>query len=449
MSFVDRKEEMEYLNDEYKKNEPSLIIVYGRRRNGKTTLIQEFLKNKKGIYFLATEESENINIENFKNLILQKYPSKYNLKIKKWDDLFKYIIDNEKKPVIVIDEFQYLGMNNKAFPSVMQRIWDTNLSKTKAKVILCGSLIHIMEEQTLNYSSPLYGRRTGQIKLNQIPYTYFKDFFKTSRSNLMEFYSITGGVPRYINIFNKVKNIYDGINELILNKNSFLYDEPEFLLKKEVKEIGNYFSLLKVIAEGASKISEISSKILIKQTSLTFYLNTLQDLEIIEREVPVTEEKPTKSKKGLYKIKDNFINFWFKFVYPYKDQLEIGNTKYVLEIIKKNLKDRHISYVYEDICRQSLLSDKKLKLNKIGRWWDANTEIDMVGFNKEEKIIIYGECKYKNVKVTKSVLDELIKKSEKIKGYDSYRKYYILFSISGFDQKLIDYASKNKNIILR
>ena len=428
--FIDRERELKFLNDEYKRKDSSLVIIYGRRRNGKTSLIKEYLKDKKGIYFLATEERNDVNREKFFQMVLNRYSPRYEPKINNWEDIFKYIVDNDKKPVIIIDEFQYLGMSNEAFPSIFQKIWDNILKDTSAKVIICGSLINMMY-------------------ISQINYNLTKKFYKNaSEKKLMEFYSITGGVPRYIEIFKNEKNLFDAIEKNILDKNSFLYSEPEFLLKKEVKDIGNYFSIIKVIADGARKISEIAGKLNIKQTSTTFYLNTLQELGLIKREVPITEKNESKSKKGLYKINDNFIAFWFKFVYPYKDFLEIGNTAYVLNVIKNKFIQSHMSYVYEDICREILFETYMNKINKVGKWWDKNSEIDIVGVNDDEKFVVFAECKYKNSKVGIDVLNTLIEKADTIKEYKSYKKEYVIYSISGFDTKIIKAARENKNIKL-
>lgn len=272
-------------------------------------------------------------------------------------------------------------------------------------VILCGFLINMMESQTLNYTSPLYGRRTGQIKLKQIPFKNYNDFFenKMSEKELIEKYAITGGIPKYIESFKESSNIFDEIKRNILNKQSYLYEEPNFLLQNEVSEVGSYFSIIKSIAAGNRKLSSISSSLAVNSTSLSKYLQTLINLDILEREVPITESTPEKSKKGQYKIKDNFISFWFQFIYPNIAFLEMDNIDVVLNKIKLNFVDNHVSFVYEDICKQKMLSlsaNGKLKsiYNKIGKWWNSNNEIDIVGLNEDEKSIIFGECKYYNDK---------------------------------------------------
>ena len=205
--------------------------------------------------------------------------------------------DFAAKLVIVIDEFQYIGKSNPAFPSVFQRIWEEQLKDKPVMVILCGSLTSMMESQTLSYNSPLYGRRTAQMKLKQIPFRYYRQFFPDKSENeLVEMYAVTGGVPKYIESFADVGDIYEGISKNILNPSGYLYDEPQFLLQQEISEIGSYFSIIRAIAAGNSKLSAIATLLEVKSTSLTKYLKTLIDLDILEREVPVTETIRKKQK---------------------------------------------------------------------------------------------------------------------------------------------------------
>ena len=273
--FIDRKNELDFLNREYQKKESSLIILYGRRRIGKTSLIKEFGKDKDMIYLLATEESELQNMVTFKNLVAKNLKNSLleNTKIDNWEVLFKTIADtpNENKKIIVIDEFQYLGKINPAFPSVFQRIWDELLKDENIMVILCGSLINMMESQVLNYNSPLYGRRTGQIKLKQIPFENYKEFYNKDlkKRELIEKYAVTGGVPKYIESFKTDEDIYSAIRNNIINKQSYLYEEPSFLLQNEVSEVGSYFSIIKSIAAGNRKLGNIASNLSVTPTNFT------------------------------------------------------------------------------------------------------------------------------------------------------------------------------------
>lgn len=312
--FINRKKELESLEKHYNSNQSSLVVVYGRRRVGKTALITKFLENhKNSLYFLATEEPETQNLDYFK-IQVAEFTGNELLKSATvdWYTVFKTLVEykTETKKIIALDEFQYIGKSNAAFPSIMQKVWDSLLKYANIMLILCGSLVSLMKSQTLDYSSPLYGRRTGQIKLKQIPFYYYHDFFKgRSNNDLLPFYAVTGGIPKYIEAFRGYTDIYEAIEQNVLNSQSFLYEEPYFLLQKEVNEIGSYFSLIKTIAMGNRKLSSISTNLGLKQTGLTKYLKVLIDLDLIEREVPITENAPEKSKSGLIVLKITLLHF--------------------------------------------------------------------------------------------------------------------------------------------
>lgn len=457
--FIDREAEMKTLEQEYKREGSSLVILYGRRRVGKTTLISEFIKNKNAMFLLASEESEVQNRNAFKEKAAAFIKSDLlmDASVSSWDTIFKAIMDTsfDTKPVIVIDEFQYIGKSNPAFPSVFQRIWEEILKNKSVMVILCGSLISMMESQTLNYDSPLYGRRTAQIKLKQIPFRYYKQFFpKKDENALIEMYSVTGGVPKYIELFRESDNIYEAIEQSILNPSGYLYDEPYFLLQQEVSEIGSYFSLIKAIAAGNSKLSAIATVLETKATSLTKYLKTLIDLDILEREVPVTEDNPEKSKKGLYKIKDNYLRFWFAFVYPNMSFIESGNGEIVLSKIRKGLISNHTAFVYEDVCREKmwqLNAEEKwdFHFSKLGRYWDNQTEIDIAAIDPEGKNLILGECKYWSEPVGINILTALEEKGKTVEWNRQCRNtFYVLFSSGGFTKELEELAKVRKDVLL-
>ena len=456
--FINRVDEMNILNNEYSRDGASFVVIYGRRRVGKTTLINHFCEDKNALYFLATEESEKENRNALKELVSQKYSNKLlaSASLDSWTPIFKIIAEESQKGriILVIDEFQYLCKANKSFASVMQKAWDEILSKADIMLILCGSLINMMTSQVLNYASPLYGRRTAQIKLKQISFSQYHEFDEAfSIDEQIRHYAVTGGVPKYIELFSKKKDVFVSIKENILSSGSFLYAEPEFLLQKEVSEIGSYFSVLKTIASGNRKLGNIAGALGVSQSNLTTYLKTLIDLDILEREVPITEEKPEKSKMGLYRIKDNFLTFWFKFVYPNRGLLESGQTKYVEEKIKKHFIDGHVAYVYEDICREAvwnLLSDS-LSFNRVGRWWGSkDVEIDIVAYDSMGTDILFGECKYSNLKKGFNVLNDLQQKALAVNwNRDSRRESYVIYSKIGFTDELLEYADQHDNIYLK
>lgn len=457
--FVDREQEMETLQSEYEKDGSALVVLYGRRRVGKTTLISEFIKDKNALFFLASEESEAQNRSLLKEKVAEFINSDLlrSAEVKSWDVLFQSIMDTpfESKPVIVLDEFQYLGKANPAFSSIFQRIWEEILKDKSVMVILCGSLISMMESQTLAYGSPLYGRRTAQIRLKQIPFAYYHEFFPgKSHRELIEMYAVTGGVPKYIELFSESGDIYSAIRKCVLNRSGYLYDEPHFLLQQEVTEVGSYFSIMRAIAAGNSKLSAISAVLEIKATSLTKYLKTLIDLDILEREVPITEENPERSKKGLYKIKDNYLRFWFAFVYPNMSFIESGHSEIVMNKIKKSLVRNHIAFVYEDVCKErmwELNAEDRWPFNftKLGRYWDARTEIDIAAIDPEGKNLILGECKYWQEPVDVDVLRNLEAKTDAVDWERNNRKvWYVLFSVSGFTDELTALAAVREDVLL-
>lgn len=457
--FVDREQEMATLQSEYGRDGSALVVLYGRRRVGKTTLISEFIKNKKALFFLASEESESQNrlafqekAADFLNSDLLK-----NVEVKSWDVLFRAIMDThfDSKPVIVLDEFQYLGKSNPAFPSVFQRIWEGILKDRQVMVILCGSLISMMQSQTLAYGSPLYGRRTAQIRLKQIPFAYYHEFFsEKNRKELIEMYAVTGGVPKYMELFSQSHNIYSAIETCVLNRSGYLYDEPYFLLQQEVSEVGSYFSIIKAIAAGNTKLSSIAGVLEVKSTSLTKYFKTLMDLDILEREVPVTEDSPEKSKKGLYKIKDNYLRFWFAFVYPNRSFIESGHGQIVMDKIRKSLVRNHIAFVYEDVCRERMWEMNAKGVwpfyySKLGRYWDSKEEIDIAAIDPDGKNLILGECKYWQEPVGVSVLRELEAKAKTVSWEKEKRKtWFVLFSVNGFTEELRTEAAARTDLRL-
>ncbi len=453
MKFINRENELAVLENEYKKQNASFVVVYGRRRVGKTTLIEKFIENKNAIYLLADLQNEKLQIDRFKTIIAEKFNDEIlkSIEIKDWETLFKYIVQKElrEKLIIVIDEFQYLAKINKAIPSIFQRIWDELLKNKNIMLILSGSLISLMYDIALSYSSPLYGRRTAQIKLQPMNFFNFKKFFNLDDNiKLFEFYSVIGGIPKYIEFFDKNKSIYENIKSNILNKNSFLYEEPKFVLKDEVKEPINYFSILQVISQGEHKIGKIASKLGIETKNLTSFIEKLIELEILERKIPVTEENPAKSKKGLYFIKDNFFNFWFRYVFPYQSYLETEQYDLVINKIKLDFK-YYTSLIFENVCQEFVLNKAKLPFptQKIGKWWERDIEIDLVALGENE--ILFGECKYWDNPVGLNVLNDLKEKANLVNWKKNKRKeFFIIFSKRDFSAELIEVAESNKNVFL-
>ena len=452
MDFINRTKELNTLNEEYEKNRFSFIVIYGRRRVGKTRLISEFIKNKDAFYFLADIQTEKLNIQRFCKSASRILKDEFMTKIdfNDWGTIFEYIFkhwNKNKKLIIVVDEFQYLAQINAATASIFQRIIDETLQNQNCMLILCGSIISLMYKHTLTYTSPLYGRRTAQIKLQPLSFVDFSDHYRNvSETKSVELYAILSGIPKYMELFEFENDIYDAIVKNIFNPNSYLYQEPRFLLNEELSTNTTYFSILQIIAEGTHKLGKISSKIGTKNKNITSFLDKLRDLEIIQREVPIFETSFEKSKKGLYVFKDNFLKFWFQFVFPNMNSLEMGNTNIVISRVKEAF-SIFVSYAFERIAQEIIQKNSSFQIQKIGRYWDKNIEIDLVAIG--EKDILFGECKWMNRQVGSKVLSELKEKVNSLnKDYIADKKIsYALFSKKGFKADLIKNAEKESTCL--
>ena len=464
MKFLGREKEILDLEKEYARD-GGFVVIYGRRRIGKTTLIKQFIKSKTAFYFLVTKEVESQSMKRFAGVIARTTGNSVLQKaaFSDWLDLFQAVADykpNEKK-VLVIDEFPYLVKVNDSFPSILQNAWDEILKDSNVMLILCGSLISMMKKHALSYESPLYGRRTAQMRIAPLPFTTVYENQKLSFEEAAEQYSITGGVPKYMEFFSDGQPLYEQIKENVLSKNGFLYEEPNFLLTDEVQVPTNYFSIIKVIADGNHKLGTIAGILGLETSALTPYLKTLSELGFIEKQVPVTEKNAEKTRKGLYFISDNFLRFWFRYVYPYKGELELDNTQISLDELDKDFKEKFVAFAYEDICKEifaRLCSDKAIDFtpSKIGSYWlndkSGNTQIDVMAVDTVNKRLFAGECKYHNQPIDADVYFELVKKvdnSSEIKSaFKGYTVIYGVFSKSRFTSRMTDISNSNPNLFL-
>jgi AAA+ ATPase superfamily predicted ATPase len=453
MKFIDRERELNNLKAWWASKDAQLIVIYGRRRIGKTELIKRFIKDKPHIYFLAQQISE---AENLKTLgkIVGEYFDDMILKEKgfdNWSTFFEYLKKHVKERLIIaIDEFPYLAESNKGISSVFQAGWDEHLKELPIFLILCGSSMAMMEREVLSFKAPLYGRRTGQLRLK--PFSFFEasEFFSgLSFEDRLLYYSVLGGNPSYLSRVNPKKSWEENIVSLILSPASPLYSEVEFLLHEELREPRNYFSILKAIALNKTRISEIVNETGFDKSILHKYLFVLEDLQLIQKEYPVTEKNPLKSKKGLYRLQDQYFKFWFRYVLPNKSRLEEGREDLVLEIIRNDITSL-VAENYEQVAREILSRDqtKIFSFDRLGRWWDRNEEIDLVALNEKEKKILLGEVKWSNKPVGLNILEELKRKSSLIDWERSKRKeYYCLFSKSGFTETIIKQAREERILL--
>ncbi len=439
----------------WKERRSHFVVIYGKRRVGKTELIKQFMKKKPGIYFLSDKRSNHDQLRELSRMFGEYFNDPLLTKqgFGDWLDVFRYLKRNVRKPfVFAIDEYPYLVEVDKAISSVFQKGWDEYLKTSQVFLILSGSSISMMESEALIYTSPLFGRRTGQYLIEPMPFQASRKFFpKLGFKESLRIYTITGGMPAYLLQFEKNLSLEENIKRSIINKTSYLYNEIEFIIKEELREPKNYLSILSAIAWGKAKFGEIVNDTGLEKNVLNKYLDTLVKLHLIEKEVPITEDKPHKSRKGIYKIADNYFRFWFHYIFPYKSVLEINDSDQVLRAIKDSFTGLE-ALTYEKICREMLwqFKVKIFPFEQVGRWWDKEQEIDMIGINENTKEIVFGEVKWSKNEVGTDIYEKLKEKAGKVAWNSGNRKeYYILFSKSGFTKNMKDLAKKENVFLVR
>jgi len=446
---MDREKELEWLKKTYKNTQNSLLIIYGRRRVGKTELMKQFSKDKDHIYFLATTKSEQENLRDLQNIMADFLKDEIFKKIKfeGWEELFKEFTKKAEKPLItIIDEFPYLIEQNKAIPSIFQKIWDENLKNKQVMLILCGSSIGMMEIEVLGYKSPLYGRRTGQWKLEPFKFRELKQFFPNSSfEDRLQFFSFLDGIPEYLNKMDTQKNPIWNLKNRIFKKGEYLYEEAENLLRQEFREPRNYFSILQAIAEGNTRYGAICNRTGLDKSMVSQYLKNLINVHVIRKEFPVTQKK--ESRNAHYSLSDNYYDFWFEFIYPSKSLIEEDKQELLVNKIQEQLR-MHFSSVFEQVCREMIWRLPQ-GFTRVGRWWQADEEIDVVGLNEKENVILSGECKWSKNKVDTELLEDLEMKSKNIKWkLGKCKEIFVLFSKSGFTRELENLAKQRKDLEL-
>jgi AAA+ ATPase superfamily predicted ATPase len=454
MKFVNRKNELKFLQKKWTELKSQFIIVYGKRRVGKTELIKQFIGKKNGIYFLADKRSETEQLKEFGRIVGEHYNDDILIKngFEDWLQAFAYLKKNIKsKLVIAIDEYPYLVESNKAISSIFQKGWDECLKDINVFLILSGSSIAMMESEALIYKAPLYGRRTGQILLQPMKFKETRQFYpKLNFEKSLDFYTVSGGIPAYILQLNPKISLKQNIQEKIFTKTEFLHNEIEFVLKEELREPKNYLSILKAISFGKRKFGEIANDIGLEKNVLTKYLNTLERLQITKKEVPITEKTPEKSRKGLYLIIDNFFRFWFQYIYAYKSDLEIENYTEVNRKIKESFINLSANS-YEQVAVELMweFRDMFFRFERVGKWWEKNEEIDLVGINQETKEIVFGEVKWTKKPIGTNIYLDLKEKSKKVDWNQGTRKeFFVLFSRGGFTKDMIRLAKEEKVVLV-
>ena len=453
--FIGRERELNTLDNLYKSNKFEFAVIYGRRRVGKTALINEFIDDKKAIYFMGVESNAKQNLENFSKSIME-FSSGFETESSflSFQAALEYVfkLAEKKRIILAIDEYPYVARSSKSLASTLQLLIDKYKDTSKLMLILCGSSMSYMEDHVLAYKAPLYGRRTAQIKLLPFDFeetcAYFKNLSDEDKAII---YGVAGGTPQYLLQMSDKLSIEDNIKNTYLNPTSFLYEEPTNLLKQEVREPAIYTAIITAIATGSSRMSEISSKVGEDTNVCTNYIKNLINLGIVQKETPYGEKT---SRKSIYSIEDNMFRFWYRFVTPNNSIIARGAADLVYKRIEPQLSD-YMGKVFEEICKQylwkQLLSGNcPVEFNSLGRWWGndarekAQAEIDIMG-EQDKNTALFAECKWTNEKVDLGVLETLVKRSEL---FNYKTKHYYLFSKSGFTKGCIDRANEMGNVSL-
>jgi len=453
--FIGREKELKNLNSLYDTDKFQFPVIYGRRRVGKTALINEFVKDKDTIYFTGIETTAKQNLENFSRSIFS-YTTESTIApvFSSFQEALEYVftLAETKRLVLVIDEYPYIAKSYKAIASMLQVLIDKKKDTSKLFLILCGSSMSFMEEQVLGYKSPLYGRRTSQFKI--LPFEFFesrKYFSKFSDLDMATVYGLVGGTPQYLLQMDDNISLEYNIKNKLLNSTSYLFEEPNNLLQQEVREPAIYNAIISAVATGSTKLSEISSKVGEETSACSAYLKNLISLGIIKKETPFAEKT---SKKTIYVIADNLFRFWYRFVPSNISIIQKDMT----DLAYKNISEQLSSYmgaVFEEICKQYLWELNKqgkaaITFTDLGRWWGndpknrCETEVDIMGTDAAGSAL-FCECKWTNEKVDAGVLDTLAERS-KLFRYANVCLY--LFAKTGFTKGCIDKANELGNVNL-
>ena len=445
--FYCREEELRLMNRRFEKGRFECIVIYGRRRVGKTALINEFCKGKPTIYFSALNASSQENLEALSKAIYtcNNPNTTASPTYHSYDDALDEItaMATQQRLVFVIDEYPYLAKAEKSFSSRLQHIIDHQWQDSKLYLILCGSSMSFMEYQVLGYESPLYGRRTAQFKIQALTYREMTQFHpELELEDQALLYGITGGIPHYINKLDVEGDLDEAILDNLFSTSSYLFEEPENLLKQELREPAIYNSVITAVAGGASRMNEISTKVGLESSICGKYINILLELGILRKETPITE-KP--GRKTIYMIDDNFFRFWYRFVPKNMSIISAGRMSTVYEQAVKKYYPDYMGLIFEKMCQEYLnryAKDLPIMLSSIGQWWGTDSaarkeiQIDIVGTAVDGNEFIIGSCKYRNEPIG---IDEL----QLIRSYASvFRKngtfYYYIFSKGGFTNSLLE-----------
>ena len=444
--FVDRNLELDQLTDCYESATADFVVIYGRRRLGKSELVRQSIADRDdAVYYQAIESTAQNQLEQFVDTATAQFPSLQNVR-RDWEVLLEAL--GEEDAVVVIDEFPFLIEEDESLPSRIQRVWDMELQETAMTLILVGSSISVMEEKVLSGSAPLYGRRTATIDLKPLDIPDARRFFPGyDPETAITTWSIYGGTPYYLQTIDADQPLGTNVQQGILSDRGLLYSEPEFLLRTELRQPNTYFSILRALAHGRRTPNEIAGMAGVESGSLSTYLQKLRRLRLVERHIPVTESS-TASKRGRYRIAAPLFRFWFRFVYGNQDQLHILGDDAYDELVVPELAD-YVSPLFERFCQQALPELIDRQFRNVGQWWFKEHELDVLGLTNEG--LVAGECKFTSRPVSEGVLADLERTTSEVRWSDrpaDGETLYVLFSRTGYTDDLKNAAETRDEVRL-
>jgi AAA+ ATPase superfamily predicted ATPase len=464
MKFIGREQELSFLEERYAAPGGQLLVMYGRRRVGKTETLRKFCKDKPHVFYSCRESSDGEQLKAYSARVLKAGipAARYIQVFGDWEAAFRSITElpgGSAKQLLVIDEFPYMCKGNNSIPSILQNLWDETLKNENVMLVLCGSAMSFIEKELLAEKSPLYGRATGIYKMKPLPYPDAMRFFgKAGDVDKVFSYAAVGGIPHYLGQMNPAYSAADNVIHNVLKKGCPLYSEVEFLIRQELREPALYNTIIEAIALGNTQLNDIYTKTRIEKTKINVYLKNLIELGIIEREFSVLASKKEQaaSTRGIYRLTDNFFRFWYRFVFTNLSDLEAGDHEGVNRYAVEPQLNDFCSPVFEYICRDYLrLQNKKgalpFRAQKIGRWWGrtldgTETEIDVLAVDSVASNYIFAECKFRDAPFDVGEYNKLKAKQLPLKS--NAKVYYSLFSKSGFTQGLRDEAARDPMLVL-
>lgn len=451
--FVGRERELTALKEWYDKDGIGMMVIYGRRRIGKSTLITEFAKGKRTIFYTAIKIGKNRNLELFsKQVVDLLMPGLGEVRFPATEAVFDFIDKNmgSEKIVLVIDELPYWAERDEALLSVLQKYMDTVWNDKNLKIILCGSALSFMEKKVLSEKSPLFGRRDSQMKLDAFDYLDSAKFVPDySNEDKAICYGITGGIAKYLSMIDPAKSMDENIIRLFFRTDGYLYDETRNLLTQEFSDIAIVNNIVEQIASGENTLNTIAGKIGEKESTILYSLDKLISVGLVEKKRCITEEK--NKKKTQYVLKDFMFKFWYEFIPKATSVIEMGQGELYYQKVVKPALHSFMGAVFEEMCRyytlkQGIMGEYGCFITSVGTWWgvenitDQNgnfraqsADIDVVALSETDKKAVVGECKFKNEKIDKGIYDTLIRRGKVIPAKYKISKY-IFFSLSGYTE---------------